>query len=334
MRPRVYSHRAPSLLPLVVLCAAVGLGIAVFMGTTRQSETTQPIPEAEAFRWAVNRAMSAAELTQTAKSPQEWQQVANWWKEAIELMQAVPISDDRHQLALEKVTEYQAKFQYAQWRLKTAPDQQGPDDLWGVGSRRATVLKLQGKPTANDRYDSMCKEILHYGKSKVELNNGIVSNYEDFDRKLKVAPADSPLAAPSDSRSWDLGSIKEHVFKIQGTPTRIIQYDYSERETLYYDSSIVELIKGRVIGYDNQAGNLRVVTVPVLSNASKTSGNVWTLESSREDLLRVQGTPTQVLLDSPACNETFYYGDSTVTLKNGFISGYDNLDSNLRVKAK
>lgn len=333
VQPRVYSYRPPSLLPLVILCATAGLGIAIFMGITKQPEASQPIPESEAFRWAVNRAMSAAQLTQTAQSPEEWQQVTTWWKEAVELMQAVPPSDDKHEVALAKVTEYQNNFLYAQGRLKVAPNQSGADDLWGIGSRRAAVLKLQGMPTEIDRYDSMCKEVLHYGKSKVELNNGLVATYEDFDRKLKVAAADLPLATPESGSSWDLGSTKEQVFKIQGTPTRISQYDYSDRETLYYGNSIVELAKERVIGYINQSSNLRVRTVPILAN-TKSSSSVWTLESSREDLLRVQGTPTQVLLDNPACTETFHYGNSTITLKNGHISGYDNLDNNLRVRAK
>jgi hypothetical protein len=333
-QPRVYSRRKPSLLPLVFLCSMIGLGIALFVNNARQPDLAEQIPKSEAFRWAVNRAMSAAELTQTAQSAKEWQQVANWWQEAIKLMQAVPSSDDNHAVALAKITEYQTNLAYAQNRSAASASQPTTTkNLWGIGSRRATVLKLQGSPTEVDRYDSMCKEVLYYGKSKIELSNGRVVQYEDFDRKFKVAETGEPPAPVRNGSTWDLGSTKEDVFRIQGTPSRIVDYDYSDRETLYYGSSTIELMKQRVMGYNNESGNLRVRVLPVLLG-NEGGSSVWTLDSSREEILHVQGTPTQVVLDSSACSETFYYGNSTIELKNGFVSGYDNLDGNLRVKTQ
>jgi hypothetical protein len=282
--------------------------------------------------------MNAAELTQSAQSSKEWQQVTNWWQEAIDLMRAVPTTDDKHALAVEKVTEYQSNLRYAQQRLATLPSQSPSQpspvqDLWGIGSRRAVVLKVQGPPSAVDRYDSMCKEVLHYDKSKVELSNGMVATYEDFDRKLKVGEIDVPLSTSQDKSTWDLGSSKQAVFNLQGTPTRVVQYEYSQRETLYYGNDTVEILKGHVIGYANQNGTLKVRTVPVMVD-DKDGGNIWTLDSRRETVLRIQGTPTSVVLDNPACLETFYYGKSSVTLKNGFLTGYNNLDNNLRVRAR
>lgn len=338
IQPTVYTPRPPSVLPLMILCFTVGLGIAIFMGSVRPPEVSQSVSETEAFRLAVNRAMNAAELTQTAQSSKEWQQVTNWWQEAIDLMRAVPTTDDKHALAVEKVTEYQSNLRYAQQRLATLPSQSSSQpspvqDLWGIGSRRAMVLKVQGPPTAVDRYDSMCKEVLHYDKSKVELSNGMVATYEDFDRKLKVGEIDVPLSASQDKSTWDLGSSKQAVFNLQGTPTRVVQYEYSQRETLYYGNDTVEILKGHVIGYANQNGTLKVRTVPVMVD-DKDGGNIWTLDSRRETVLRIQGTPTSVVLDNPACLETFYYGKSSVTLKNGFLTGYNNLDNNLRVRAR
>ncbi|NJO80474.1 MAG: hypothetical protein HC827_19515 [Cyanobacteria bacterium RM1_2_2] len=330
--PPVYSRRVPSLLPWILLCLAAALWIGLFLQDA-QPPSTPPIPEAEAFRWAVNRAMSAAELTQTAQSPAEWQQVTSWWEDAIELMQAVPNSDARYRVAVEKITEYQNNLNYAQSQLETATNQPTVgENIWGVGSRRAAVIKSQGEPTDIDRYDSLCKEVLHYGKSKVELDNGVVARYEDFDRNLKGSPTPVPPSTVGRS-TWDLGSTKATVFSIQGTPTRVINYDYSERETLYYGESTVELTKDLVTGYNNISSNLRVYIAPILLDSDQQS-NTWTLDSSREQLLRVQGTPAQITSDSASCGEMFRYGGSTVNLKNGFVSGYDNFDKNLRVKAK
>lgn len=330
--PPVYSRRFPPLLPWILLCLAAALWIGLFLQDV-QPPSTPAISEAEAFRWAVNRAMSAAALTQTAQSPEEWQQVTNWWEDAIRLMRAVPNSDASYRVAVEKITEYQNNLNYAQSQLKTAADQPTVgENIWGVGSRRAAVIRAQGEPTDIDRYDSLCKEVLHYGKSKVELDNGIVARYEDFDRNLKASP--TPVPASTVGRStWDLGSTKAAVFSIQGTPTRVINYDYSGRETLYYGESTIELMKDLVIGYNNLSNNLRVYITPILL-ASEESADTWTLDSSREQLLRVQGTPSQITSDSSSCGEMFRYGGSTVNLKNGFVSGYDNFDKNLRVQAK
>lgn len=329
IQPRTYARRRPSLLPLVLLCSVVGLSIVLVMTSTRPSRVTQEISKSDAFRWGVNRAMSAAELTQTARSVQEWKQVSDWWQEAIELMQAVPKADENYSTATAKVDEYKTNLAYAQTRLKSAVSQPGAADLWGIGSRRAMVLKLQGKPVELERYDSICKEVLHYGRSQVELNNGFVTSYDDFDRNLKATSATLPTAVQSGQ--WDLGSTKADVLKIQGTPSRIAEYGYADLETLHYGSSTVDLANERVVGYNNRAGVLKVRTRPILTGGN---ASVWTPTSSREAVLQVQGTPTQISLSPSTCTETFYYGNSTVTLRNGFIAGYDNLDGNLRVKAQ
>jgi hypothetical protein len=333
--PRIPSRRTSPLLPATVFCLAVTLLVALATQNFKQM-TTQTAPSgADAFRLAVNRAMSAAELTQTALSREEWGTVADWWKEAVELMKTVPMSSPNYQLAQQKAQEYERNLQYAQDRGQTPAKQASPSDgLWTAGSRRADVLRIQGKPTETDRYDSLCKEVLHYGKSNVELSNGIVVNYEDFDKKLKVAPDGSPLPPPPTTDShWTLGSSREDVFKRQGTPSRIDKYDYSKRELLYYGNSFVELTDNRVTGYNNFDGNLNASIVP-LSGTATSDRPYWTLNSERDDIFRIQGTPTEVSLDNAQCSEVFHYGDSTVELTNGFISGYDNIGGNLKVKAK
>ncbi|MCU0527398.1 MAG: hypothetical protein MUF72_21535 [Elainella sp. Prado103] len=326
-----YRGHSSSLLPLVVLSLVAGIIAALIMHTNKQPALQVAVPQTEAFRWGVNRAMNAAELTQIARSPQEWQQIVSWWQEAIELMGAVPRTEKTYSIAASKITEYQNNLKYAESRLERAPVQLPTQNLWGIGSRRAAVISIQGEPTSIDRYDAVCKEILHYGKSQVELNNGVVVGFEDFDRRLKTLALDTPLPTIPSQTTWDLGSTKADVFRIQGTPSRVVDYDYSDRETLYYDGSTIELARQRVIGYRNEGNNLRVRLSGI---APRSTQPFWTLESSREEVLQIQGTPKEVLLESAACSETFYYGNSTVLIKNGFITGYDNFDNNLRVRAK
>jgi hypothetical protein len=65
------------------------------------------------FAEAVRKATSAAEATQNATTPEQWQAVAADWEAAINLMQAVPQDNPNYQTAQQKVTEYQKNLEYA-----------------------------------------------------------------------------------------------------------------------------------------------------------------------------------------------------------------------------
>ncbi len=67
-----------------------------------------------AFYNAVNKATSAAELTQTAKTKAQWNTVTTNWQQAIALMKAVPKANANHKVAQQKVVEYQKNLNYAQ----------------------------------------------------------------------------------------------------------------------------------------------------------------------------------------------------------------------------
>jgi len=80
--------------------------------STQVSPSTQPSTTIQ-FRDAVNKAMEAAKLTQTAKTSEEWAKVAENWQQAINLMKSVPESSANYLVAQRKVTEYQNNLQYA-----------------------------------------------------------------------------------------------------------------------------------------------------------------------------------------------------------------------------
>ena len=101
----------------IVLALAVGCSYTQKSNNSSVSETpaltpasnTSSIPSAQldSFRQAVNHAMKAATLSQSAKSKADWQSVANNWQRATDLMKAVPKSSPRSATALQKVEEYQ-----------------------------------------------------------------------------------------------------------------------------------------------------------------------------------------------------------------------------------
>lgn len=87
---------------------------------TSPAEPIQP-ESGDIFRDAVNTAMAAADLTQTAKTGADWQVVADTWSQAIDLMQQVPNSHPRYAVAQAKAVEYQTNLAYAQENVRRFP---------------------------------------------------------------------------------------------------------------------------------------------------------------------------------------------------------------------
>jgi hypothetical protein len=330
-------RRSPLSWPVILVLCLIALTGTVLMivsqeATIVRAPQASPVPPAEAFRLAVNRAISAAELTQKAATQEEWKAIADWWQEAVDLMQRVPRSNPNYAVAQSRIPAYQRNLQYAKRKAAQAPVSSVSPLLWTKDFRRADVIRAQGEPSQTERYDALCKEVLYFGKSTVELKNGIVVRYEDADRNLKAVVGQSPLMAVANDTTWTLDSLKDEVFRIQGTPTRVIRYDSSQADVLYYGNSLVYLLNDRVVGYNNLDNNLYVQVVP--TGGSSQLVNAWTIDSPRDDLLKVQGTPTQVNLDQSSCSETLQYGLSSIELRNGFVAGYNDLDNNLKVKVQ
>lgn len=70
-------------------------------------------PTLDSFKEAVNQAMSAAKLTQTAKTKEEWNQVMSLWEKAIVHLNLVPQTHPNYAKAQQKITEYQRNLEYA-----------------------------------------------------------------------------------------------------------------------------------------------------------------------------------------------------------------------------
>jgi hypothetical protein len=333
--PKVTHKRSLPLLPVAILCLAIGTTVGITTLKDSNLPNLQPSPsQTDAFRWGVNRAMSAAEITQTAQTQDEWLTIVDWWKEAIRLMESVAFTSDDYKVAQQKVQEYREKLAYAEKQSKTEDSGAlATPHLWTRGSRKADVLRIQGEPTQAVRYDALCQEVLTYGSSTVELNNSIVVNFEDIDRNLKTAKEAMLTSSTTDGASWTLGSSKEDVFKVQGTPARVERYDAPSKEVLHYGNSRVHITDDRVTGYANTSGNLRVATNP-LPTTEANPPNSWSLGAERNDIFRVEGTPTEVSLDSSVCREQLKYGESVVELQNGVVAGYDNIGGNLSVQVK
>ncbi|MGB3135269.1 MAG: hypothetical protein WBB18_00570, partial [Nodosilinea sp.] len=72
------------------------------------------VSDGDLFRQAVNAAQTAANQAQEASTPTQWQEVADTWTLAIDLMRRVPASDPNYAIAQQKAVDYQPNLIYAQ----------------------------------------------------------------------------------------------------------------------------------------------------------------------------------------------------------------------------
>jgi len=79
--------------------------------------TTKVLAEQDQiFRVAVRAAIDAAELTQSARTPQEWQEVVNHWQAAIEGMSQISVQSPHYAIAQDRLSTYTQNLNYAQQR--------------------------------------------------------------------------------------------------------------------------------------------------------------------------------------------------------------------------
>lgn len=115
----------PALLGDLPVDAAVDLPLAesgeAAGGADSAAEPPTPDPQPDYFREAVNRAMSAVAIGQSAQSAEDWQLVVNRWQQAVALMGRVPPTHPDHAQAQAKVQEYQQNLAAAQQRAEGRP---------------------------------------------------------------------------------------------------------------------------------------------------------------------------------------------------------------------
>ncbi|ROQ90754.1 J domain-containing protein [Desulfosoma caldarium] len=120
--------------------------------------------------------------------------------------------------------------------------------------------------------------------------------------------------------TFGLGSTERDVLRAQGPPDRRSAGRWT------YGLSEVRFQDGRVVGYDNFDGRLRVLVKPTRAPEQVEATGFFTLGSSRDEVLRVQGTPTAVR------GSVWHYGFSSVRFVEDRVAAYDNAFGNLKVR--
>jgi hypothetical protein len=124
--------------------------------------------------------------------------------------------------------------------------------------------------------------------SEVLFTNDRVRGYNNFDGSLMVRMEPRQVAQGPAPAHITIGSTEDEVLLVQGTPTRI------EQDRWYYGFAEIRFKDGRVREFDNYFGLLKVRVAPS-ENVSAARGNFFTVGSTPDEVLAVQGTPTGML---------------------------------------
>ncbi len=170
-----------------------------------------------------------------------------------------------------------------------------------LGSTQEEVLRAQGAP---ERVHGLTWV---YGLSDVSFKDGKVVRYNNFGGELRVRMAPARVSPETASQYFTLGSTSDEVLSIQGTPTRV------EGSKWFYGFSEISLRNGRVDGFDNYFGSLKVKMLPSSDLLWAESNSSFTIGSSTDEVLAIQGTPTSVR------GNVWFYQFSNVVFRNGRV---------------
>ena len=182
------------------------------------------------------------------------------------------------------------------------------DGFFSIGSTMEEVLKAQGPPV------SVRGRIWSYGLSEVVFKEGKVERYSNFDGNLKVRLLpEKEEKEDRDKFFFTMGSTRDEVLAVQGTPTRIMgnrwQYGFSE----------IRFKEDRVISYDNFFGDLKVRLLPSNPWEGRETPAAFSMGSTQDEVLAVQGTPSSIV------GNMWFYGLSSIQFRNGRVQAvYDH----------
>jgi hypothetical protein len=111
-----------------------------------------------------------------------------------------------------------------------------------MGSTERSVRRAQGAP------DAIEGDLWRYGSSTVQFARGKVIGYANAGNlRVKLLPAEGRYPG-----TFGLGSTRDHVLALQGTPTA------ASVNVWHFGASTVTFGAGIVTSYSNAGGNLRV----------------------------------------------------------------------------
>jgi hypothetical protein len=181
-----------------------------------------------------------------------------------------------------------------------------------LGSSQSDVLRVQGTPSR------VQGQTWIYGLSDIQFKEGRLARYNNFDGSLKIRLQPRTDGDKPETGYFTLGSTENDVLLAQGTPTRI------ETTRWHYGFSEIQFKNGRVDGFKNYYGNLRILILPATPSPPAAGKGFFTVGATPDEVLALQGTPTSVQ------GNLWRYELSSILFREGKVQNVINSDGNLR----
>jgi len=192
-----------------------------------------------------------------------------------------------------------------------------------LGSHKNDVLRIQGTPQEINAYPALGHEDWSYGGSslRIDIKSGTVTQWKN---EGNLAIQFLPGRRTTDSKHWTMGSHKDDVLRIQGTPQEIHAYPALGHEDWGYGASSlrIDIKSGKVTQWKNE-GNLAIQFLP---GRRTTDSKHWTMGSHKDDVLRIQGTPQEIHAYPALGHEDWSYGASSlrINIKSSTVTQWKN----------
>lgn len=182
-----------------------------------------------------------------------------------------------------------------------------------LGASFAEIQSIMGTPTQIMNVGPL--STWYYGNSTISFTDEQVTGWDDRENNLKLEQ--SP---PTKEGNFFLEGTLDDVKSVMGTPTQIM--NVGPLSTWYYGNSTISFTDEQVTGWNDRDNNLKLEQSPL------TEGSI-SIGLSLDDVKSVMGTPTQIMDVGPL--STWYYGNSTISLSNNKVTGWNDRDNNLKL---
>ena len=177
-----------------------------------------------------------------------------------------------------------------------------------------------------------------YDQSRAAQSSGTRASNPSADTSSQTSRPQSN--APQDPTGYfTLGSTKSDVADIHGPPSDVSVDRHLREEVWHYGSNDTiefDLDTGRVQGWSNIRGNLRIRLVP---GQNVTTAGLFTIGSHRDDVARLHGTPPVLLVRQEEDWENWMYpgmmpdiNHVEFSFSTGRVTSWENRDGLLKVR--
>lgn len=204
------------------------------------------------------------------------------------------------------------------------------DRFFTVGSTKDEVIAVRGTP-----YSSSETKFYYDGEGAVFFENDRVVGWDyvglrpsrPFGAKLL------PSAKVEPKEFFTLGSTKDEILAVQGTPTK-----FSDK-TFEYNNSSITFTDGKVTAWYQHTSN--PLKAKLLPSAPVVAKEFFELGSTMDEVLATQGTPTNIQRGSISTGDPsktdfadtiFGYGRSFIHFKNGSVISWVNKTTKLKTR--